>query len=215
MSSYDICCMPTCNRQVHNVDTPLGIALKACEKLPSCRRQQQNMAAAAAAHRHQEQLREPGATATDTITLPESSSTDDSVVGTASSHSIDAASTTAAAAVAEFLPPMGESLRLEVEQRIRDHALNQVSCFKNLVYLEATSCMKLLPPPKKRGGATMGVFTDTSLSSHQYFFSSGLLHFYIYLLSFIYFPFPPTVKQNERFAATASIAGLVSCRPTV
>jgi hypothetical protein len=205
--------MPTCNRQVHNVDTPLGIALNACEKLPSCRRQQQNMAAAAS-HRHQEQLREPGATATDTITLPESSSTDDSVVGTASSHGIDAAST-AAAAVPEFLPPMGESLRLEVEQRIRDHALNQVSCLKNLVYLEATSCMKLLPPPKKRGGATMGVFTDTSLSSHQYFFSSGLLHFYIYLLSFIYFPFPPTVKQNERFAATASIAGLVSCRPTV
>ena len=198
MSSYDICCMPTCNRQVHNVDTPLGIALKACEKLPSCRRQQQNMAAAAAAHRHQEQLREPGATATDTITLPESSSTDDSVVGTASSHSIDAASTTAAAAVAEFLPPMGESLRLEVEQRIRDHALNQVSCFKNLVYLEATSRIKLLPPPQKKGGVLQWAFLLILRYPHIniFFLLASFTSISIFSLSFT-FPFHPLSNKMK------------------
>jgi hypothetical protein len=155
------------------------------------------MAAAAAAHRHQEQLREPGATATDTITLPESSSTDDSVVGTASSHGIDAAST-AAAAVPEFLPPMGESLRLEVEQRIRDHALNQVSCFKNLVYLEATSRIKLLPPPPKKKGVLQWAFLLILRYPHIniFFLLVSFTSISIFSLSFT-FPFHPLSNKMK------------------
>jgi len=79
--------------------------------------------AAAAAYSQQAHFSTPGTSETESMTLPALSSSNlAAAAGTVYSHSTSDAA-------AASLPPMGESLRVEVEQRIRDHALSQVSFF--------------------------------------------------------------------------------------